>query len=669
MSNLNCMALKSITSDKYKQLSDVDHVLLRSEIYTGSRKPAETVQYFMFPDGKIYPERVNLVPATLVLAHELISNGYDEYRRCINENREHKLDRIDVTINLQEKSILVTDNGGIPVVKHEDTGLILPTLLFGRLRSSSNYTNERGDVAGLNGVGAVLVNIFSDIYRVTTADGEHKFDQIWRNNLSVEEEPVITKSKERFSAFYAKFTENPAAQIDTKWYNVDFARAVEMKCCELAAMGADEKQPLHVYWKTILEDGTVWQNEFCFRSFEDYLEHWPNRENMIYDDQYRFKVAVGLSNGAQESVALVNSIRCDWGTHINTFIDACVFHIRAYINNKYKIDVKPAKVKSYIRMISTWRIDSPVFKGQTKDELVSSPAEFGFPCIPSEQFVRKLLRSSIVAQLVEELHHKINEQRKAELAQQQRNMDRRAKKNLLPEKLTDAGNAGKPGCDLFIVEGDSAAGGFKKFRNAYRQGVFAMFGKSCGNTLYWDEFRILGNKAWNGLMQGLGLSFVKDSKLRYDRIIMAQDADYDGYNIFGLMMVYFNRFFPELFDQHRIFRLLTPIAIAVKGDDIRRYYNYADFQHYAKELNRKKYTVSYNKGLASLNDHEYQELMNNPVLVEVTKDEFADESIAAWFGSDSSKRKELMGVPVNSELDMAEIFGDEDDLQDYGEGN
>jgi DNA gyrase/topoisomerase IV subunit B len=97
-------------------------------------------------------------------------------------------------------------------------------------------------------------------------------------------------------------------------------------------------------------------------------------------------------------------------------------------------------------------------------------------------------------------------------------------------KLTDAAMAGKkPGCTLFIVEGDSASGGFKKHRLPDgTQGVLAMQGKSMGNVLYDDELRVSDRPAYATLMAAAGLSFMKKSKYRYDKYVLAQDADLDG---------------------------------------------------------------------------------------------------------------------------------------------
>ena len=427
-----------------------------------------------------------------------------------------------------------------------------------------------------------------------------------------------------------------------------------MRCAEVAAMTATWDNPVTVLFKCIKEDGTEWSQKFAFKRFEDYLQLWPNNDKFIIDRQFRFNVALGLSNGNQESSAIVNALQCPWGTHIDAFVNACAFHIRAHINNRFKIDLKPAKIKSYFKVISTWQINAATFAGQTKEQLVSEVSEFGMPVIPSEQFIKKLLRSEIVTTIIDELHNRIAAQRKAEIAQQQKEIDKRVKRNIMPQKLADAANAGRGKySELYVVEGDSAAAGIKRFRNAEQQGVFALFGKSCGNMLFQDEMRVLANKALSALCQGLGFSFLGGQRLRYDKVIITTDADYDGHCIAALLMVFFNKFMPEIIDQGRLYRLATPIIVAKhkKTGEYKYYYTPDEFDADRKNVPVKQWDVKWAKGLASYDDETYHTIMHNPQLVQICKDDMADASIMAWFGNDSTRRKELM--------DMAECMIDD----------
>lgn len=663
--------LETIESD-YKQLSDVAHCLCRAEIFTGSRELTELTKYLLHADGKVYAESVQIVPAALLFANELICNSFDEAVRTrkATNNKPWQVNKLDIVVDLQRKSLTVRDDGGIPVAIDAGTGMIIPTMLFGHLRTGSNYTDDRGDVSGVNGLGAVLVNIFSKAFHVRTADGSHQFQQTWLNNLSEAKEPVVTASNEHFTEIIAEFdTDASRTKIDDTAYNETWARCIEARCMELAAMSSDWPAPLTVLFKCIKEDGSDWTNVFCFKKFEDYLACWPNANDMIVDKQYRFSIAMCESAGSQESSAIVNALQCPWGTHIDAFVDACCWHIRQHVNNRYHVDIKPAKIKSYIKTVSTWDINAPVFSGQTKEILVSKPDTFGMPVVPSEAFIKKLLRSKLVGTIVEELHKQIFAKRQAELNERQRDIDRQVKKNIMPQKLTDASLAGrKPeDCKLYIVEGDSAAGGLKKCRNAQTDGVFAMFGKSCGCTLNKDEFMVLNNKALRTIMQSLGLSFTSKNKLRYGKIVIATDADEDGSCIAALVVVFFNKFFPELIEQGRLYKLVTPIVTAtnMRTGELKMYYDMSEYNRDKSSVRGKDWEIVYNKGLASLSDKAYDNIMANPVLCRLDKDDLADSTIGIWFGSDSSYRKDAMAMADTSEDFFEQLangdFTDNDD--------
>lgn len=657
----------------YKQLTDIEHVLLRAEIYAGSRKLTRSVKYLMHADGKFYPVEVDYVPAALLFANELICNAFDEAVRKRRLN-ERAISTIHVEVDLEQSQIKVSDDGGIPVVVDAATNLLVPELIFGALRTGSNYTDERGDLGGQNGLGAKICNIFSDYFTVSTSDGKHTYQGEWTNHMQNYKEPSVLPCQEGdFGTMItaglsknAEVTRMPESSYDLTW-----ARCIEARCIEVAAQAAGWEKPLTVTFSC--RDGeSGWDSKYCFKSFNDYLKLWPGYDRMVIDKQYRFNVAMCASNGAQESSAIVNALQAPWGTHIDAFVDACVWHIRAHINNKFRVDVKPAKIKSHIKTISTWQINAATFSGQTKEVLISEVKDFGMPVVPSEHFIKQLLRSEIVLQIVDELRSKLAEQRKAEIAMQQKQLDKQVKRHVLPQKLADAANAGSDKYSrLFVVEGDSAATGLRRFRNAATDGVFAMFGKSCGNMLYADELRVLANKALSALCQGLGFSLTDAKRLRYQHVVIACDADYDGHSICGLLLTFFSKFMPELIEQGRLFRLSTPIVIASndKTGETRHFYDLAEFEQAKRAFSGKAWSVRYCKGLASLSDDDYHDVMQNPRLVQMVKDDLADSNLHAWFGNDSSKRKELMQMQdlVDDDI-LADIYNlSQDDSDEQGE--
>ena len=123
-----------------------------------------------------------------------LSNSIDEHRRT------PKLNKIEVTINLDENSITVKDNGGIPVQKHPIHKEWIPEMIFSNLKAGSNFNDEEDRiVAGTNGVGSTLTNIFSKEFTIATCDGKNRFSQTYKNNMHKRSKSKITPAKFGFT--------------------------------------------------------------------------------------------------------------------------------------------------------------------------------------------------------------------------------------------------------------------------------------------------------------------------------------------------------------------------------------------------------------------------------------------------------------------------------------
>ena len=161
--------MKKNIEDKYKSLSEIDHILQRSGMWIGSNKLEISNQFvFDYKEQMMIRKEVEYVPAILKLIDEIISNSTDEFRRSDNLG----LTQINVTI-MKDDTIIIEDNGGIPVVNHKEANMMLPKFIFGQLRTSSNYNDDEDrNVIGTNGLGSVLVSIFSSYFGVMTDDGK-----------------------------------------------------------------------------------------------------------------------------------------------------------------------------------------------------------------------------------------------------------------------------------------------------------------------------------------------------------------------------------------------------------------------------------------------------------------------------------------------------------------
>lgn len=218
-------------------------------------------------------------------------------------------------------------------------------------------------------------------------------------------------------------------------------------------------------------------------------------------------------------------------------------------------------------------------------------------------------------------------------------------------KLIDAQRKGDRGiCILGIYEGLSAISAVRQFRDTQTIGAFPLKGKFI-NVSEMKSSEIIKNDEAVQLLASLGLKLGEEPKgLRYGRVYIYTDADPDGNHIAASLINFFNRFWPELFDQGRIYKVMTPLVVAKKGKDSLSFYTNDEFDKWQTRNKVAGWNVEYKKGLAALENAEYEEIIKNPKLVQIKNDKDYKESLNAWFGADSAPRKDrILNKPKNIE--------------------
>ncbi len=172
---------------QYKMLDEIEHVIARPSMYIGSVTNT-TMDCFLPDEGKMKEGSITYNPALLKMFDEIVSNSVDEHKRT------GKVTEIRVNLAPMTGEISISDDGGIPVQKHPDYDMYIPSMIFGELRTGSNFSDESRIGAGMNGLGSKLTSIFSTDFRIDTADGKKRLTQTFADNLSVKSDPVIKKS-------------------------------------------------------------------------------------------------------------------------------------------------------------------------------------------------------------------------------------------------------------------------------------------------------------------------------------------------------------------------------------------------------------------------------------------------------------------------------------------
>lgn len=486
--------------EKYKVLDQISHVLLRPNTYVGLNKPNTSIKQ-VFEDGKIIKKEITYIPSFLKIFDEIITNSCDESKRSGS-----KLNTIKV--NITENTIKVWDNGGIPVVKHKDHNLYLPEVLFGMLLSGSNYNDDEDRVvAGTNGLGQKLTNIFSEKFIVSTCDGKNQFIQTFSNNMRDRTKPKITKSTQKHTeiSFKPDFEKFGLTYIDDNHYKM-----IEKRVYDLAACNPS----LKIY----LNDKLININ-----SFEDYIK--------LYTDEYFFEankektwaLGIAISENGFQQISFANSTETyDGGTHVDYIMNQIVVQLREFFLKKHKVDIKPNELKSHMTLFLDTTIINPSFSSQTKEKLITEVKEFGSTYEVSNKLIQSILKSEIVNSILDW----INQKKDADANKLQRDLNKKLSK-IKVDKLIDAKGKDRWKCSLALFEGDSALSGFRKYRNSETMGSFCLRGKFT-NVSDISNQKLSQNTEAVNIMAAIGLKLgqkIELKDLRYGKILMYTDAD------------------------------------------------------------------------------------------------------------------------------------------------
>jgi len=281
---------------------------------------------------------------------------------------------------------------------------------------------------------------------------------------------------------------------------------------------------------------------------------------------------------------------------------------------------------------------NPSFSSQTKEKLITEAKEFGMSFEVSNKLIQLILKSDIVQSILDWIQQKKNAEENKLARELNKNLSK-----IKVDKLIDAKGKDRWKCSLAIFEGDSASSAFRKYRDTPTQGAFSLRGKFM-NVAEITNQKLVSNAEVVNLMGALGLKLgqkVVPGTLRYGRILFYCDQDYDGYSIVGLLINFLHKFWPELFEHNIVYKVETPIVVVknIKSKKKIYFYNQNEYNDWVKSINPKDWEIKYKKGLAALVDDEYKDIIHNPKLTKIKKDDISSDSLNIWFGKDSNLRK------------------------------
>ena len=595
---------------QYQKKTDKEHILDNPDTYIGSVENVDS-NIWLFNNDKIISKHINYIPGLYKLFDEGIVNCRDHVIRMLQQKTSgnaYQVNKIEISVDNDGTIHMLNDGNGIDVAKHPEYDLWIPEMIFGHLRTSTNYNKEEKKiVGGKNGFGFKLVLIWSTYGKIETVDHVRKlkYVQEFSNNLDNIEAPKITKCS---SKPYTKVSFKPDyLRFGLDNLNDDMRQLFKKRVFDVSAV-----TPKNVKVKFNEELVPV-------KSFEQYVDLYigtkseNTRVHEIPNERWEYSVALSPSHEFQQ-VSFVNGIHTNkGGKHVDYILNQITKKMVAFIEKKKKITVNANTIKEQLFLFVRCDIENPAFDSQTKDYMNTPMSKFGSSCVVSDKFIEKLAKMGVMDGACA-----LTEVKENKVAKKSDGSKTRIIKGI--PKLIDANWAGtskSSECTIIFCEGDSAKAGIvsglsSEDRNVI--GVYPMKGKIL-NVRGEPNKKIMENKEIIEIKKILGLEAKKEytvenikRSLRYGSVLFMTDQDLDGSHIKGLCINLFQAEWNSLSKIPNFIGFMnTPILKAKKGSQTLLFYNEGEYNEWKQSNNTSGWKIKYYKGLGTSTGSEFKE--------------------------------------------------------------
>ncbi len=616
------------SEDSIKTLDWREHIRRRPGMYIGKLGDGS------LPDDGIY-----------ILLKEVFDNSVDEYMMGFGKS---------IDLSITDKKVIIRDYGrGIPLGKLLD--------VVSKMNTGAKYDSKVFKKSvGLNGVGIKAVNALSSDFKIQSIrEGQGK-EVLFSSGELISEKEIHVNGHP--NGTIVEFT--PDEAIFGKYsYQNDYVETM-----------------LRNY--SYLNTGLIINyNDNKFYSKGGLLDLL--NENMSGEGLYPIvhlkaeDIELAFTHGTgygEDYYTFVNGQHTtQGGTHLAAFREAFVNAIRGF----YKKDFDASDIRTSIICALSVRIEDPVFESQTKTKLGSKDMSPEGPSV--RQFIGDFVRTAVDnylhqnAETAQILLQKIidsEKERKAISGIKKLAKERAKKANLHNKKLRDcrihynSSDEKHEETTLFITEGDSASGSITKSRDVNTQAVFSLKGKPL-NTYGLTKKVVYENEEFNLLQAALNIEDDMEN-LRYNKVVIATDADVDGMHIRLLLITFFLQFFPDLIRQEHLFILQTPLFRVRNKKKTSYCYTLSEKEKAIHELGPNPEITRF-KGLGEISPDEFKYFIGEDIRldpVRLTRDDTVQDLLNFYMGKNTPERQEFIIDNLKIEEDIIEedsVHAEEED--------
>ena len=570
-----------------------------------------------------------------VLLKEVIDNSIDEYVMGNGKTIE---------ISIKNNSVSVRDFGrGIPLGKVVD--------VVSKINTGAKYDSKVFKKSvGLNGVGSKAVNALSSYFKIKSIrDGQSKLVEFAKGSITNEEEIQDNSGRKGTSVSFTPDKE----MFGSYRFIDDYVEKMLWNYCYLNT------------GLSIIYNGKKFYSE---NGLFDLLEQNTDAELLypiihLKDSDIEVAITHCKNQYSEQYYSFVNGQHTvQGGTHQGAFRQAVVKVVREFYNKSYEA----ADVRQAINAAISIKVIEPIFESQTKTKLGSTEIEPNGITIQTfvHDFLKKNLdnylhKNPVTAEILQKKIQQAEHERKAMAGVKKLARERAKKANLHNKKLRDCRihyndikKEERFESTLFITEGDSASGSITKTRNINTQAVFSLRGKPL-NSYGLSKKVVYENEEFNLLQSALNIEQGIDD-LRYNKIVIATDADVDGMHIRLLLITFFLQFFPELVKEGHVYILETPLfRVRNKKETI---YCYTNLER-IEAINKlgKSPEITRFKGLGEISPNEFKYFIGenmrlDPVIV--GSDSKIEDILKYFMGKNTPERQEFIINNLKIEEDL-----------------